>query len=266
MKKYAFFLDIDGTILYYDEKIKNEIIPKRVIESIKNARNEGHFVYINTGRAPSYFDQKIWDLPVDGFLCGCGAYAIDANRTVLFQAAYPNEALLRWTKKLSNPEDPGLIVEGVNKIFRLRETYWKPREGWILSDDPKDLEEYLKHDSVVKMNLCQDIDTAILPDLQKDFDVIHHPAEHYTECCIPGCSKSEGMKRILALHGMDLSQCVAMGDSENDLDMICTAGIGVAMGQAYEEVRNAADFVTDSVWDAGAATAIDRIITGDRYG
>lgn len=262
MKKYAFFLDIDGTILYYDEKIKQEIITERVKRSIQEARNAGHLVYVNTGRAPSYFDQKIWDLPVDGFICGCGAYAIDPDRKVLFQAQYPNEALLRWANKLSNPEDPGIIVEGVQKIFRLRETYWAPREGWILSNDPKDLEEYLKHDSVVKMNLCQDIDTAILPDLQKDFDVIHHPTEHYTECCTPGCSKAEGMKQILALHGMEISQSVAIGDSENDLDMIRAAGIGVAMGQASEEFRKSADVVTASVWEDGAARILEKAVLG----
>ncbi len=51
---------------------------------------------------------------------------------------------------------------------------------------------------------------------------------------------------------------LAIGDGRNDIEMLQWAGRGVAMGQSIEEVREAADAVTDSVYDDGAATELCR--------
>ena len=51
---------------------------------------------------------------------------------------------------------------------------------------------------------------------------------------------------------------LAIGDGRNDIEMLRWAGRGVAMGQAVEDVREAADAVTDTVHDDGAAAELDR--------
>ena len=76
MTPYVFFLDIDDTILY-----KNTISP-RVLSAMKLARQKGHFVYINTGRAPSFFDNTLRTLPVDGYVCGCGALVLQNGKVL----------------------------------------------------------------------------------------------------------------------------------------------------------------------------------------
>ena len=53
---------------------------------------------------------------------------------------------------------------------------------------------------------------------------------------------------------------MAFGDDRNDLSMLLEAGIGVAMGNAQEEVRRAADFVTDDCNNNGVAHAIHRFL------
>ena len=53
---------------------------------------------------------------------------------------------------------------------------------------------------------------------------------------------------------------MAIGDSNNDLDMIKYAGFGVAMGNAFETVKAVADVVTDSNEESGVATAIEKFI------
>jgi hydroxymethylpyrimidine pyrophosphatase-like HAD family hydrolase len=53
---------------------------------------------------------------------------------------------------------------------------------------------------------------------------------------------------------------MAIGDAENDIDMIKYAGTGVAMGQAADLVKQAASFVTETVGEDGAALAIRRFI------
>ena len=260
MTPYVFFLDIDDTILYKKDRYDPGTVSDRVLNTLKFARNQGHFVYINTGRAPSYFNDLIRSLPVDGYVCGCGTYGLKKSGEVLFQYTYPNGAVEKLLERFSAPDDPGIVAEGVKRIFRYRNSYWVPEKDWVLGETLEDFKEYLKHDCVVKASICQDVDPSILPELEQDFRVIHHPTEHYTECCIKTCSKAEGMKRIMELHGLDLSRSVAIGDSENDLDMIRAAGIGVVMGQARDEIKRYADRVTDSITEDGAATAIEHII------
>lgn len=68
-------------------------------------------------------------------------------------------------------------------------------------------------------------------------------------------SKAEGLKRLCAFYGMELSQTVAFGDSMNDIEIIQEAGIGVAMGNAVEELKAAADYVTDDIAQDGVWNA-----------
>ena len=60
---------------------------------------------------------------------------------------------------------------------------------------------------------------------------------------------------MLAYYGIDRSECMAFGDGGNDQDMLAYAGIGVAMGNALEEVKKIADHVTDSADEDGIYTA-----------
>ena len=65
-----------------------------------------------------------------------------------------------------------------------------------------------------------------------------------------------GIKRYLEMTGIKREEIIAFGDAENDLEMIRFAGIGVAMGNAEEEVKKAADFVTADIDDDGIEKAL----------
>jgi Cof subfamily protein (haloacid dehalogenase superfamily) len=71
-------------------------------------------------------------------------------------------------------------------------------------------------------------------------------------------SKSEGMKLLCARFHADPKEVVAIGDDMNDLDMIRSAGMGVAMGNARDAVKAAADYVTKSNEEDGAALALEK--------
>ena len=73
-----------------------------------------------------------------------------------------------------------------------------------------------------------------------------------------GVHKASGLQHVADELGVDASDVLAIGDGRNDIEMLRWAGRGVAMGQAVEEVRAAADFVTDSVHDDGAAIELGR--------
>ncbi|WP_438446646.1 Cof-type HAD-IIB family hydrolase [Gorillibacterium sp. sgz5001074] len=77
-----------------------------------------------------------------------------------------------------------------------------------------------------------------------------------------GISKASGLRDVCEFLGLEMSQVIAMGDSENDLSMIREAGLGVAMGNAQDEVKAEADAVTATNDEDGVARVIRRYIFG----
>ncbi|MBB6627829.1 HAD family phosphatase [Nocardioides sp. KIGAM211] len=73
-----------------------------------------------------------------------------------------------------------------------------------------------------------------------------------------GVSKASGLQHVADELGVTAADALAIGDGRNDIEMLQWAGRGVAMGQAVQEVLDAADDVTASVYDDGAALEIDR--------
>lgn len=73
-----------------------------------------------------------------------------------------------------------------------------------------------------------------------------------------GCSKASGVATLAAHYGLALEQVMALGDNYNDLEMLRSAGWGVAMGQAPEPVKAAAKAVTATNLEDGVALAIER--------
>ena len=73
-----------------------------------------------------------------------------------------------------------------------------------------------------------------------------------------GVSKASGLDYVARALGVDAADVLAIGDGRNDLEMLRWAGRGVAMGQAIEVVRQAADAVTATVHDEGLAQELDR--------
>ncbi|MDO5062656.1 MAG: Cof-type HAD-IIB family hydrolase [Peptostreptococcaceae bacterium] len=84
------------------------------------------------------------------------------------------------------------------------------------------------------------------------------------ECALeildPSMDKSNALHRIMQLKGLDKTQVIAIGDGENDLGMLRAAGVAVAMGNAVEKLKNAADFVTLTNNEDGVAYAVNKLI------
>ena len=78
-----------------------------------------------------------------------------------------------------------------------------------------------------------------------------------------GVSKASGLQHVCDQLGLTADDVLAIGDGRNDIEMLRWAGRGVAMGQAVDEVKAAADDVTDSVHDEGAAVEMSRWFPAD---
>ena len=91
----------------------------------------------------------------------------------------------------------------------------------------------------------------VFPDLVQ---AISMPAN--LEFNAPDATKGNGLRTLCRCLGIDPREAAAFGDGTNDLSLLQEAGIGVAMGNAGDEVKEAADYVTDSVDDDGVMNAL----------
>ncbi len=85
-------------------------------------------------------------------------------------------------------------------------------------------------------------------------------AAFYLEVIPAGTDKGEGLRRVCRVAGIDPSQAIAFGDSENDIPMLRAAGLGIAMGNADDAVKAAADRITLSNNDNGIAAALEAVL------
>lgn len=76
----------------------------------------------------------------------------------------------------------------------------------------------------------------------------------------PDATKANGLRKVCKMLGVDIKNAMSLGDSGNDLSMLSQAGLGVAMGNAPDFVKAAADVVTDDNDRDGAAVAIERYV------
>ena len=78
----------------------------------------------------------------------------------------------------------------------------------------------------------------------------------FADVTAKGVTKQKGIDEIIRFFGIELEDTMAFGDGGNDISMLRHAAIGVAMGQAKEDVKAAADYITTPVDEDGISNAM----------
>ena len=73
-------------------------------------------------------------------------------------------------------------------------------------------------------------------------------------------TKGNALKKLAEILGIKREEVIALGDNYNDLSMLTYAGVGIAMGNAEDCVKEAADFITDTNDEDGVAKALNKIL------
>ncbi|MBO5628795.1 MAG: Cof-type HAD-IIB family hydrolase [Aeriscardovia sp.] len=253
--KYSLFFDIDGTLVSF----KTHEIPASTIFALTQAKANGHKVFISTGRPPLIITNlgAIEHL-IDGYVTINGALCFVGNEIVRCKDI-PKEAVMTVTKD-AQEKNYGLIVVGekdvavldphgeVDRIFRGE-----------LAVENLNLEKPL--DAVLRQRILQL--TPFFPE-EYERDLMEripsctsgrwHPA--FTDITAKGADKGEGILALTTHLGQNPQFTMAFGDGGNDISMIKAAGIGIAMGNALESLKNEADYTTTSVDNDGVLGAL----------
>ncbi len=249
-EKYAIFLDIDGTLMGSSDDAL-----ARNIDVIQNVRELGHKVFLNTGRSTAYLPKNIdIEKHFDGFISGAGSRVV-IDRKEIFSKPVELASVQSFCRVCFDLENE-CIIEGTEEMYCVeaeenKETRWQciTREN---------VDQIVKNGMLVeKFTLLGQCPQEVGEALGDGFIVMQHGG--YAEIVQAGYTKAGAIAVVLDALNIKPENSIAMGDSLNDYDMIEKAGIGVAMGNAIEEIKNIATFVTGHVNDAGVATALEKI-------
>lgn len=234
-------LDMDGTLL--NDELE---VPERNREAIKKALDKGVEVVISTGR---------------GFNA-CYPYAVDLQLPSYLISANGAEI---WTMEKELLQRSGLETEMMKKLYNIATQVgvgmWMiSTEGAFREELPTDLENY----EWLKFG-CHTEDEKKLDILVKEFSQyeeleLSNSLPTNIEVNAKGVSKAKALNFLCELIGITMDNVMACGDSLNDIKMIQEAGIGVAMGNAQEAIKNVADYQSVTNNEGGVAEAIEHFI------
>ena len=273
-----FFTDIDGTIRKYDGKI-----PETARKGIHMLQNSGISVIYATGRSSLELKPVIEDIGVksDYLITQQGGAVLDKDGNILFEDKIKPQTVKKIAQiglKLTE-QDPQLkmvfYIEGVptsnSQDAKLPtnqnlDTAYMPINEIVEKSVTKVL--FLKKDSksMDEMNPTRDV-------LRKELDVeneltVFNSGTWYCEVSNKTTSKGQAIKFLTDYIGINLDECAAIGDAENDLDMMKTInqgnGISIAMGNAQDCVFKEAEFKTEHINNDGYFIAIKQILENSK--
>ena len=257
MSKKLIFFDVDGTIVD-----GNGYVPQSTIYAIRAAREQGNLCLINTGRPYSHIDPQIKAIGFDGYVCACGQHLV-FNDEVVSHAEF-------------DPELGRKIIK-VARSCRMDTVYEAEHGVWYDMTHEDRLEimattwsQFVLHKFDVNQSvdtpgfhfdkLCvfprTDSDTVRFLDFMQKHGTVIFREGGMLEITLRGYSKESGLKQMITLLDVRLEDCYAIGDSTNDLPMLRSVPHSVAMGNAPDEVKAAAEYVTCSLHEGGIEAAL----------
>lgn len=269
----AVFFDIDGTLLNDRKNVQ-----KSTIKAIRNLKDQGILVGLATGRGPSFVQPFLENLGLDFAVTYNGQYIYSRSEII-----YTNQLskttvyrLIRYAgarrREISLGTASGLLGSGIIGLGT-------SRLGQIVSSLvprkwAKAIERSFKH--FIRRIKPQNIDSLMIilrepiyqvvlvategesERIQKQFPRVKltRSSPYSMDDISEEQSKVKGIERVGQRYGFDLSEVIAFGDSDNDIEMLSQVGIGVAMGNASQQVKENARYTTADNNDDGISKAL----------
>ncbi|MCM1106426.1 MAG: Cof-type HAD-IIB family hydrolase [Blautia sp.] len=255
MSKLVFF-DIDGTL--WDAQME---IAESTVAALHGLRAHGHKIFLCSGRARGNIrSDKLLGIGFDGIVAACGNH-IEMDGKLLYEYILPPEEVKRVLQVTRECRMP-VVLEGPDY-------HWIDEEGFEedpfvdylfreMGDTAVPLRGYTPDIRINKFSadvLSHTDYVTVKEKLSDVFDFLEHDG-NVIEAVPAGTSKASGIAWLCQYLGVSREDTYAVGDSVNDLDMLRFVGHSIAMGNASEVAKAAAEYVTADIHADGILRAM----------
>lgn len=278
-------IDMDGTLVSKQLKVT-----KANKEAIEKAREEGHMVVIATGRS---FDEARYTLSEAELylplICVNGAEIRSDNWEKVTSIPIPSKQYFDIEKALRANDIYYEVYTSEGTYTDNREKAFKVMKDIVLTSNPEATEDdvhkaALRRFKLGTVNFISDYDMlmekeglevykvlafsseqekiANSVDMLRKIDhlAVSSSANNNLEITNADAQKGVALEKFSKLHNISLKDTMAIGDNYNDVSMLEKAGISVAMGNAYDEIKQIAKHVTKTNDESGVAYAIENYL------
>ena len=251
----ALFFDIDGTLVSFN----THKVAQSTIEGLNIAKERGIKIFISTGR-PLSFINNLEDIEhlIDGYITTNGSYNF-MGKSVISMHSIPKEEVLTLVDYLNKHEYPAILV-GTDNTAVINH---KPIVDRIVIDtlNITNIDFSITAETVLQQDILQitpfitqEQQDIIMPQIPHCASERWHP--DFIDTVNKQASKGKALSDIVAYNDLLISETMAFGDGGNDISMLLKAGVGVAMGNANDNVKAMANYVTSSADDDGIYKAL----------
>jgi len=247
----AIFFDIDGTLVSFH----THQIPDSTFEALNKLQENGIKIFIATGRGKDgLFVLK--DFKFDGYITLNGQYCY-TNDKVIYENTIDKNDLKHLLHYLEDYPFPCGFTEENTKYFNMRDERVDKIHAITHNDDHPagDCSQVIHHK--VYQCMCfvnEDEEKQLLKVMPHCISARWHPL--FCDVSPIGGTKQNSIDQFLKYYNIDLSETMAFGDGGNDKEMLEHVAISVAMGNANEELKEIADYVSDDVDHDGIVKAL----------
>lgn len=253
--------DIDGTLV----DASKQVVEDSAVAAINIARTKGYHILVATGRSFYFIHEDVRErINTEFYVTVNGACLNNGDGDILETHEFSQktlERLINYCQKNNYPT--GVKYEDHIGVYGDYDYYVKTYAGYSHQAAP-----YLIDDNKTKAHLTS-LPLGIytfapkteIDNFKKEFPDLHFtPAEFEAlEATLKGVNKTKTIDEVVRHLNLSWENVVAFGDGHNDIEMLEKAKIGVAMGNASETVKNAADYVTDTVLNSGIEKALKHL-------
>lgn len=266
MKRKSIFLDVDGTLVS-----GHATMNPKVIEAINRARQNGHCVFICTGRNKTGIKYELAKADFDGIIASAGSYIEIDNKVI--HSVYFNKLLVDKISKVFDENNIYYNYECTDVTYMSKKMVELFIGGVNFESGNIELEKMMQEE--FKKFSIQDLSLYNNQDIHKicfiatdqidverakkqlgdDINMVIHDIFDATtingELISKVDNKATAIKQVIDYLGIDKKDTIAFGDSMNDYEMINFVECGIAMGNACKELKEVASRICRSVDEDG---------------
>lgn len=266
MKRKSIFLDVDGTLVS-----GHATMNPKVVEAINRARQNGHYVFICTGRNKTGIKYELVKADFDGIIASAGSYIEIDNKVI--HSVYFNKLLVDKISKVFDENNIYYNYECTDVTYMSKKMVELFIGGVNFESGNIELEKMMQEEfkkfSIQDLSLYNNQDIhkicfiatdqndveRVKKQLGDDVNMVIHDIFDATtingELISKVDNKATAIKQVIDYLGIDKKDTIAFGDSMNDYEMINFVECGIAMGNACKELKEVASRVCRSVDEDG---------------
>lgn len=259
-------IDLDGTLLNNEHTVSNETkiaISKLVMTDTK--------VVFASGRATSGILHILEKLEITNqleyIICFNGSKTINIKTNEILDQNILQGSDLKHIHQLAKDNNcfcyaynnTDIFTDNMNEYIELEAIKNKlvpQKKDFSLIPNDTDILKIIIADTTEKLD---QLEKRIPLEIKQKYSVVR---SHYNnlEFLSPSANKAIALENLSNKLGIHLDEVIAIGDAGNDINMIKLAGLGIAMGNAFDNVKEVADYITDTNDNNGVAKVIEKFI------